>query len=88
MTRRIELLWDDWNEEHVAHHGVVPEEAMEVARNAPQLTHVRDDLYRLVGQTDGGRFLTVYIAPRGGGDFYVVIARPATSNERRLYRRR
>jgi hypothetical protein len=62
MVRRIELVWDDWNEEHIARHGVDPGEADEVAWNGPRITHVRDDLYRLVGQTDGGRFLTLYVS--------------------------
>jgi len=52
------------------------------------MTLVRGNLYRLVGQTDGGRFLSVYAAAREGGDFYVVTAHPATPNERRLFRRR
>lgn len=88
MVRRVELLWDDWNEEHVARHGVDPEEADQVARNVPRITHVRDNLYRLIGQSDGGRFLTLYVAYYGGSQFYVVTARNATPTERRFVRRR
>ena len=84
----FDLLWDDDNEEHVARHRLDPGEVEEVARNAPYVVRVRDGLYRLIGQTDSGRFVTVYVAPRAGTEYYVVTARDATSGERRTYRRR
>lgn len=88
MVRFLRLRWNDWNREHVARHGVEPEEVDEVARNGPAVTTARDGLYRMVGQTDAGRYLTAYVAPRAGGDFYVVTARDSTPRERRAYRRR
>jgi uncharacterized DUF497 family protein len=42
---------------------------------------------RVIGQTDGGRYLTIIVVPRRGA-FYVVTARDATTNERRAYRQR
>jgi len=44
-----ELIWDDWNEEHIARHGVRLSEATEAVRNAPALTGARDDTYRVIG---------------------------------------
>ena len=81
--RSLRLRWDEWNEEHVVRHGVDPAEVEEVARNAPHVTRARDGLYRVIGQTDGGRFLTVYVAPRKEGRHYVVTARDADDIERR-----
>lgn len=88
MVRRIELLWDEWNEEHIARHGVEQEEAEQAARNAPYLTRGRRRTYRVVGPTDGGRLLTIVVARRNGNEYYVVTARDADDEERRAYRRR
>ena len=86
--RPLRLRWDEWYEEHVAHHRVDPAEVEEVTRNTPHVTRARRGSYRVIGQTDGGRFLTVVVAPRAGGEFYVVTARDADDIERRAYRRR
>ena len=84
---RIErLLWDDWNEEHIARHGVDREEVTQMVRNQPTVTRARDGLYRAVGQTNGGRYLTAFLSPRREGTFYVVTARDATVTERRSVR--
>jgi hypothetical protein len=88
VVRISELLWDEWNEEHVARHGVDPGEVDEVARNRPLITTARDGLYRKIGQTDAGRYLTAYVAPEHRAMFYVVTARDATEGERRAFRRR
>lgn len=58
-----ELIWDDWNEEHIARQGVRMPEAMEAVRNAPALTGAREDTYRIIGQTDAERYLFVILAP-------------------------
>lgn len=83
-----ELIWDDWNEEHVVRHGVRIAEATEAVRNAPSLTRARDDTYRVIGQTDAGRYLFIIVVPRPLESFYVVTAREATRDERRNMRRR
>ena len=88
MVRALRLRWDGWNEDHVARHGVDREEVEEVARNAPHVTRARGRTYRVIGQTDGGRYLTLIVAPRPDGSFYVVTARDADEIERRAYRRR
>ena len=87
MVRFLWPRWDAWSEEHIARHGVDRYEVEEVARNAPHVTRGRGGTYRMIGQTDGGRFLTVYVVPRGDGDYYVVTARDAMPNERRTFRR-
>ena len=30
------LIWDEWNKEHIARHGVTPEEVEEVCHRNPQ----------------------------------------------------
>lgn len=85
MVRIARLVWDEWNEDHIARHGVNPEAVEEVAGNNPQITRARHGTYRLIGQTNGGRFLIAVVAPRGGGAFYVVTARDADAE---AFRRR
>lgn len=88
MVRIGRLLWNERNEEHVARHGVATHEVDEMVWKGPSITTARDGLFRVVGQSDGGRYLTAYVAPRHSGSFYVVTARDATPAERRSYRRR
>jgi len=83
-----ELIWDDWNEEHIARHGVRRSEATEAVRSAPSLTRARDGTYRVIGQTNAGRYLFVIVVPQPLEAYYVVTARDATRNERRNIRRR
>ncbi len=83
-----ELVWDAWNEEHIANQGVEAEEVEQVILNEYFATRARSGKYRLIGRTDTGRYLAVILGSRGGGIFYVVTARDATHGERRLYGRR
>jgi uncharacterized DUF497 family protein len=83
-----ELIWDDWNEEHIARHSVRRDEVAEAIDNAPTFTRSHDDTYQLVGQTDAGRFLFIVLAPRSSGVYDPVTARDATQGERRGARRR
>ncbi len=83
-----DLLWNDWNIEHVARHGVNRDEVRAAVDDAPFMTRGRDDTYQLVGQTDAGRYLFVVLASRGVRVYYVVSAREATRSEQRTYRHR
>lgn len=83
-----DLIWDDWNEEHIARHQVGPLEATEAVAEATSMTRGRDNTFQLVGQTDAGRYLFVVLARRIGRIYYVVSARDATRSEQRTYRHR
>jgi uncharacterized DUF497 family protein len=84
------LVWDDWNEEHVARHGIVPREVRAVCLSNQSLgVRIRRGRYRIIGQTDEGRYLTVYLDVEDleMASYYVVTARDATPSERRRLRR-
>jgi len=84
MFRILELIWNAWNEAHIARHGIVSEEVEEVCFSSERLVvKIRRDRYRVIGQTEAGRYLTVILDGVGRGRFYVVTAREASSNERR-----
>jgi uncharacterized DUF497 family protein len=87
VFRVDDIAWDLASVEHIARHGVEPEEVEAVVYGAFAVTRSRRGTYRLIGQTDAGRLLTVFLAPRGEGVFAVVTARDATDAERRTYRR-
>ena len=82
-----DLIFDDWNEEHIARHGVESGEVAEAVRNAAFMRRSRRGTYQLVGQTDSGRSLEVILASRRYGVYYIVTAREATQEEQRRYRR-
>ncbi len=82
-----EVLFDEWNEEHIAHHHVAPEEVEEVCLANPFVSKTREGRLRVIGQTEAGRYLTVILVHRGRGSYYPISARDATDAERRLYAR-
>jgi len=89
-----ELIWDEWNVEHIAAHGVEPEEVEEVCTSRRRLV-LRIGLskrglkrYQVFGPTDSGRLLTVILDRVQPGRFYMVTSRDMTNQEKRGYRRK
>ncbi|WP_371781682.1 hypothetical protein [Streptosporangium subroseum] len=81
-----EIMWDDWNEEHIARHEVSPAEVEQVAFTRPlRAKRMRNGIYAVYGQTDAGRYLTVFLAPRPSNAYYPVTARNMNQNERKQY---
>lgn len=83
-----ELVVGPGREEHIAAHHVTVAEVEEVVSGKPYIKRVRKDRYRLIGQTEAGRYLVVFIAPRGNDVYGLVTSRDATQSERRLYQDR
>ncbi len=82
MLRIRDLLWDEWNEQHVARHNVEPEEVEDVALGSFSLAVcVRRGRYRITGQTESGRYLTVFVDRVSNRVFYAVTARDSTDRE-------
>jgi uncharacterized DUF497 family protein len=82
------LIWDDDNEEHIARHGIDREDVEQAFYSSRVIERARNDTYRVVGQTDSGRYIAIFVAPRKGGEWYVVTARDADLREQRNFRRR
>ncbi len=82
-----EFEWDEANINHIANHGIEPEEAEEVLRNRPVLRRSHSGRYVSIGKTDVGRYLAVIFEMKEMSVARVVTARPATDTERRLYRK-
>jgi uncharacterized DUF497 family protein len=69
-------------------HNVKFEEAEDVCVSDNR--HIRkgkSGLYKVFGQTPGGRYILVVLAHKGGGNWRIATARPMTDTEKRLYKK-
>lgn len=80
-----ELIWDDWNIEHIKKHKVTKDEVEEVYNN----WQVEDKSYKkrkeYFGVTAQGRLLIVVVSYKGEKSPYVVSARDMSRAERKTY---
>jgi uncharacterized DUF497 family protein len=87
-----ELLWDEDNEDHIARHGVRPEEVEEVVFDSASLflRTRREEArrYMVLGLTEAGRSLFVVLDPLGGNRAHVVTARDMTDGEKQRFKGR
>jgi uncharacterized protein len=92
-VRIDELLWDDWNEEHISRHRVREDEVEEVVFDrASQFFRVGRGgaarRYLILGLTDAGRYLFVVIELAPGNRGYPITARDMTDGEKRQFKQR
>ncbi len=83
------ITWTEESEDHIARHGVRPEEVQAALYIRPRwITPGRGDTTLVFAMTEAGRHLLVVIAPALDGGVYVVTARDLTDSERRTFRRK
>ena len=84
-----EFIWTEERVEHIARHGVSPEEAEEACfgrafvRRAK--SHGKNPVYYVLGQTAAGRYLLCVVIHFPDGKAYPVTSRPMTDKEKRRY---
>ena len=85
----MEFRWNDWNLEHIAEHGIGPEEAQGVVEraSAPFPRKIDDEKELVWGPGRGGRLLQVIYVYSPGEVIYIIHARPLSAVEVRQYRR-
>ena len=85
-----QFRWIDWNRDHVAKHGVHPEEAEMVVRKAqpPFPQQIGEDKLIVMGRGFGGRFLQVIYLLDPDDTVFVIHSRPLTDREKRRFPRR
>lgn len=72
-------------------HQVQPDEVVEVFMNRPRVERLErghrpgEDLYVALGQTNAGRYLTVFFVHKQDDQALIVSAREMTAKERRRY---
>jgi uncharacterized DUF497 family protein len=85
-----DFRWNEWNREHIATHGVLPQEAEYIVDYAtpPYPEPIGDDKWRVRGQTASGRYLQVIFVFDPDGTVYILHARGLSDREKRQLRRR
>lgn len=90
-----DFLWlEDIAEKIEWKHNVVKEEVVEVFRNDPHFrfvekgSHKGEDVYAALGQTEAGRYITVFFIHKADKRALVLSARDMTNVERRRYEQR
>ena len=81
-----DLIWDDWNEQHIARHHILRVEVEDVCYEHHWTLRANGhDKLAIYGQTSSGRYLVVIVAQRGTGTYYPVTAREMSDTERRRF---
>jgi hypothetical protein len=86
-----EFVWPDERVEHIAEHGITPEEVEQVCFGEPLVLRAKSEgenpVYYVLGETHHGRYLFCVIIQFPDGKGYPVTARLMARNEKRRYRR-
>jgi uncharacterized DUF497 family protein len=80
--------WDDGNADHIARHGLSPDEVEEAFAGTLKIRKTRDGRYLAFGETLDGRLVLAVFEKLAEGRVRVVTARDMDDAERRLYRRK
>jgi len=87
-----ELVWPVDRVEHIARHGVSPDEVESVCFGKPLVRRAKSEgenpVYYVQGQTAAGRYLFCVVIRFPDGNGYPVTAREMTAKEKRRYRQR
>ncbi|WP_290898921.1 BrnT family toxin [Ferroglobus sp.] len=88
MVRKITLVWDDWNVDHIAKHGVSVEEVEEAVKDSRKVIWKHRGRYVMIASAHG-RILFIVLEKIIGekNSYYVITARDATNSEKRIYRK-
>jgi uncharacterized DUF497 family protein len=75
------LIWDDWNKEHIAKHGIDPTEVEEVCHGKVKTSESYRKRILILGITRKGRELAIVLSPEdrnltvyGEGVYYLITA--------------
>ena len=84
-----EFIWPEDRVDHIARHGVTPEEVEEVCFGKAFVQRAKSQgsnpVYYVLGQTVAGRYLFCVVIQFPDDRGYPVTARPMTDKERRRY---
>lgn len=57
------LIWDDWNKEHIAKHGISLEEVEEVCHGNHKVVESYRKRLLLLGKTKQGKLMAIVLSP-------------------------
>lgn len=81
------LIWDEWNIEHVLRHGVSQDEVEQVCFAKHFAIKSGKDKMAVWGQTESGRYLLVILGVREYDDYCPVSARDMDKKEKSSYKK-
>ncbi|OGW27585.1 MAG: hypothetical protein A2X59_10210 [Nitrospirae bacterium GWC2_42_7] len=85
------IKWTEENVQHIARHGIRPEEVEEVCfneDNVPFIRSGRENLHYVFGRTYSGRFLFVVAKFARHGEARVITARDMNTWEKNYFKKR
>ena len=85
------IRWTPESIEHIALHGIMPDEVEEVCFNETDSPFVRsgkEKLHYVFGKTESGRFLFIVVKFIRPGEVKLITAREMNAWERNYYKRR
>jgi uncharacterized DUF497 family protein len=85
------IRWTDGSIEHIARHGIKPEEVEEVCFNehdTPFIRSGRGNLHYVFGKTYAGRFLFVVVRFIRQGEIKIITARDMNTWEKNYFKKR
>ncbi|WP_202320198.1 BrnT family toxin [Archaeoglobus neptunius] len=89
MVKINRLIWDEWNLNHIAKHGVSKKEVEIAVGDKRAVIWKHRGRYVMVASSHGRVLFIVLEKVRGEKNaYYVITARDATNSEKRIYRTR
>ena len=80
--KKSDLVWDEWNVEHIAKHGVTKVEVEEIFARTVRAKRSYKERLIVFGKTKGKRLLAAILEKEKRG-YYVLSGRAASRKERR-----
>ena len=79
-----ELVWDEYNLNHIQKHDVAQLEIVEASQKIKSVLGGKKDRLLVVGVTKKNRTITFILEKKGENKYYLVTARDTSRVERRL----
>jgi uncharacterized DUF497 family protein len=79
-----ELIWDDWNREHIKKHKVSVDEVEESCSDPINSFRSYQDRLIVLGRTKENRLLTLILMKKEKGVYYLITARDMSRKERKM----
>ena len=79
------LIWDEWNVDHIACHGVAPKQVEEVCHGKHVVRETYGGRLMIIGQTEDKKLLAMVLAPKDKSKYYLITAYIASGKLRRIY---
>ena len=81
------LIWDEWNQEHILKHGVSQAEVEEVCFSRHFAIKNGSSKRAVWGQTENRRLILVILGARGNDDYYPISSRDMEDREKRKFKK-